>query len=80
MSQTRIRVPQTNQDWMMELQHDAQQFQAVVERVDQLADMALRNLANGDKVDAGLRLMEIREGLNLICELAGIKRNATAQS
>lgn len=79
MSQSRIRAgldAQHSQDWMQELEADANQFQAVVTRVDQLAGRAIHDIAvRKDYVTAGMRLAEIQEGLQLLCQLAGIKVN-----
>lgn len=77
MSQTKFRrLPNPdyhNHDWMVELEHDAQQVQAVVSRLDELALRAINNLVTRNSVDAGIRLSEIREGLQLLCKLMGVK-------
>jgi hypothetical protein len=68
-----MRNPEYNRDWMLELEHDAQQVQAVISRLDHLALKAIESITTRNAVDAGIRLTEIREGLRLLCELMGVK-------
>jgi hypothetical protein len=69
-----MSLAEKNNDWMRELEHDAQQFTAVVQRVDELAGKALADLTiRKNYLAVGLRLAEIQEGLQLLCTLAGIK-------
>lgn len=74
MSQSHIRRQAIeSQDWMRELEMDAQRMQALVTSLDVTATKALHNLGNKDLVAAGTRLLEIREGLRLLCEVTGIR-------
>lgn len=74
MSQTRIiQDSRSRDDWMRELDHDAQQIQAIIARIDELAYKASHTNALGDKQATGIRLAEIREGLQLLCQLMGVK-------
>lgn len=73
MSQTRItRRPETA-DWMRELEVNAQNWQAVMQAVDRQSALAVSDLARKDLIGCALRLAEVREGLKLACELAGVK-------
>lgn len=67
-----IRTQETP-DWMQELAADAQQMQAVISRIDELAAKGLFSLTRHDYVATGLRLGEIQEGLQLLCKLCEIK-------
>lgn len=74
MSQSSIkRSPLLSDDWMRELEMDAQKMQSLVSRLDELARKALFDMGHGNTKDAGIRLLEIREGLQLLCELCGVK-------
>lgn len=79
MSQTSIkRAPgglQSN-DWMQELEADAMQFTTVASRINDLAARALGDLEiRKDYVGCRIRLLEMQEGLQLLCKLAGVKLN-----
>jgi hypothetical protein len=79
MSQSRIRGvshginDEQSNDWMQELEADAQNFQAVLQRIEVLCQKSLFALGKGDKVGAGLRIQEIREGITLLCKLGGVR-------
>lgn len=77
MSQTRIRSASENRihsnDWMRELEQDAQNVQAVLAGIDVTATKALFMLTHGDLRGAAIKLEEIREGLRLVCEITGLK-------
>lgn len=78
MSQSHIkaRPPDTSQydsDWMREIAADAANVQQMMNRLDQLAIRAHHHTVAGDKVAAGMRIEEIREGLQLVGQLMGIK-------
>lgn len=74
MSQSHIKKsPLEDQDWMRELEMDAQKMQSIVSRMDELARKALFSMGAGDTKAAGIRLLEIREGLLILCELTGTK-------
>lgn len=60
-------------DWIRDLDHDAQQVQTVIARVDELACKASHANSIGDKRATGIMLAEIREGLQLLCQLMGVK-------
>lgn len=77
MSQSHIRRQAVESpDWMRELESDSMQVQAMLSRMDELCKKALFNLGAGNTVDAGIRLVEVREGLRLIGSLMGIKLQA----
>jgi hypothetical protein len=81
MSQSRIRNgghghginDEQSKDWMQELEMDAQNFQAVLQRLDEVCQRSLFSLGKGDTVGAGLRIAEIREGITLLCKLGGVR-------
>jgi hypothetical protein len=83
MSQSRIKsrgLPE-NTDWMQELAQDAANWQAVVQNVDNLASLVLGDLTlRRDYKSAALRVAMIREGLGILCKLAGVelKQDVTA--
>lgn len=64
---------QHNTDWMRELEVDANNFQAVMNRVHTLCNQAHFSITHGDKWGAGMKIEEIKEGLRLAGELVGIK-------
>lgn len=67
----------SNQDWMRELEHDAQQFQGLVSRIDELAYKAGDDLHRRDYIGTAARIIEMREGLRLLCEITGVKLHVT---
>lgn len=77
MSQTRLKAAPGNDiqsnDWMRELEQDAQNVQAVLTGIDVTATKASFLLAHGDNRGAALKIEEIREGLRLIAEITGLK-------
>jgi len=74
MSQSSIkRSAVESLDWMRDLEMDALKLQSLVGRLDELAERALRSMGNKDLEAAGIRLLEIREGLRLLCDLCGVK-------
>jgi hypothetical protein len=77
MSQTRLKAAPGNgiqsNDWMRELEQDAQNVQAVLTGIDVTATKAMFLLTHGDLRGAGIKLEEIREGLRLVCEITGLK-------
>lgn len=58
---------------MRELQHDANQWQAVMSNVDAVTGKAQLALKRNDFRAVHIHLEQIREGLRLLCELAGVK-------
>lgn len=58
---------------MRELEADALKMQAVLTGVDATTGKAEIALRNRDYTAVAIRLAEIREGLRLVCQLAGIK-------
>jgi hypothetical protein len=61
-------------DWMRELAQDADNVQMVLKRIDELAARAQSDLAiNKNPVGAMIRLGEIQEGIQLLCQLMGVK-------
>lgn len=60
-------------DWMQELDVDARNIQAVLGRMDVIASTALADLEAGRRIDAALRMAEIREGVRLVSKLMGVK-------
>lgn len=81
MSQSRIKLRSgagpmgsalMGTDWLTELESDAAKFQAVMATVDQNAAMAIADLGRHDYSAVAERLLHIREGLKLACEVVGI--------
>jgi hypothetical protein len=64
---------QYNRDWMREIEADTRQMQELVRRIDRLAADATTALVRHDHKGCGMRLAEIQEGLQLLCDLTGIK-------
>ncbi len=81
MSQSHIKArpadtSQYDSDWMREIAADAANVQALINRLDELAIKAHRHIVAGDKLAAGMRIEEMREGLQLMGQLMGIKVGA----
>lgn len=73
MSQSRIRRTPETADWMRELEVNAQNWQAVMQAIDKQSALAIADLARKDIMGCALRMAEVREGIKLACELAGVK-------
>ena len=60
-------------DWMQEIARDAQNLTELLKRIDTITALTLDDIRRGDKVNAALHLSDVREGIRLICQLAGVK-------
>jgi len=67
-----------NNDWMRELEQDSQNFVALLSALDSQLGKLEADLKAGRRPDIYARINDLREGVRLVCEVAGVKLHSVS--